>query len=208
METVWLYVLNGLADWETGYLTAELNSGRIFADKSVRRPVRTVAASADPITTMGGLRITPDATVADLDPSTSAALVLPGATTWEAPGHQQVLKTARRFLDARVPVAAICGATQALAAVGMLDNRAHTSGAPQALEVPGYRGAARYVDAPAVNDRGLITAGPMHPVEFARETLAALDVIAPDTLEAWYQLNKTGDPRWYGPVFAAASAPA
>ena len=30
MFTVYVYVLDTLADWELGYVTAELNSGRFF----------------------------------------------------------------------------------------------------------------------------------------------------------------------------------
>lgn len=30
MFTVYIYVLDTLADWELGYVTAELNSGRFF----------------------------------------------------------------------------------------------------------------------------------------------------------------------------------
>jgi hypothetical protein len=30
MQTIYIYVLDTLADWEIGYLTSELNSGRFF----------------------------------------------------------------------------------------------------------------------------------------------------------------------------------
>jgi hypothetical protein len=34
---VFLYVLNTLADWEIGYLTAEINSGR-YLRKNIEKP--------------------------------------------------------------------------------------------------------------------------------------------------------------------------
>ena len=37
---VYIYILNTLADWEIGYLTAELNSGR-YLDKT-RPPVELI----------------------------------------------------------------------------------------------------------------------------------------------------------------------
>ena len=75
---------------------------------------------------------------------------------------------ARRFLAAGVPVAAICGATFGLAIEGLLDDRAHTSNAPEYLEYSGYRGGDRYVDEPAVVDGDLITASGVAPVHFAQ----------------------------------------
>ena len=48
---------------------------------------------------------------------------------------------AAEFLDAGVPVAAICGATAGLAAEGLLDDRRHTSNAAEFLAATGYGGA-------------------------------------------------------------------
>src|SRR5436309_16007480 len=125
IKNVYLYVLDTMADWEPGYVIAELNTGRYFADRAQRRPVRTVAATADPVRTLGGVPITPDLTVDDLDPEDAALLLLPGADTWAEPTHTPVLDAVPAFLDAGVPVAAICGATGALAAAGLLDDRPH-----------------------------------------------------------------------------------
>lgn len=58
--TVYLYLLNSLADWEIGFITAELNSKR-FLDSS-KAPVNLVKIgnTKEPVTTMGGIVITPD----------------------------------------------------------------------------------------------------------------------------------------------------
>lgn len=32
MSTIYVYVMDTLADWELGYVTAELNSGRFFKE--------------------------------------------------------------------------------------------------------------------------------------------------------------------------------
>jgi len=49
------------------------------------------------------------------------------------------------------------------------------------------------VHKPAICDRDLITASGIAPLEFAREILMKLDVMAPATMDAWYQLYRTYD---------------
>jgi putative intracellular protease/amidase len=186
-----LYLLDTLADWEPGYLIAELTSGRYFAEPGTSLPVRTVGATTEPIRTKGGLQLTPELTVAGLDPADSAVLILPGGDTWAEPEHAPILAKAREFLAAGVPVAAICGATIALADAGLLDDRRHTSNDPGALAhfAPNYRGAAHYVAETAVVDGDLITATGTAPVEFARAVLGRLGVFKPATLDAWHRLQ-------------------
>ena len=75
---------------------------------------------------------------------------------------------ARRWSEAGTPVAGICGATMGLARAGLLDDRRHTSNAPEQLSPTGYAGAAHYVDAPAVTDRGVITAAAITRVSAKR----------------------------------------
>ena len=66
-------------------------------------------------------------------------LILPGADTWLAGQNIAFVSMAARFLDAGVPVAAICGATVGLARGGVLNDRNHTSNAVQILESDGYQ---------------------------------------------------------------------
>ena len=108
MRTAHIAVYDTLADWETGHLLAELRTGRFTGTPF---EIVTVAESAEPVTTMGGIRIVPDMLLADLDPADSDLLVLAGADIWDAGGGDAFAAAARRFLDAGVPVAAICGAT-------------------------------------------------------------------------------------------------
>lgn len=56
-----------------------------------------------------------------------------------------------------------------------------------------------------MTDRGLITAGPTHPVEFARAALDLLGVFPPQVLDAWYRLFGQHDPTAFA---ALAAAPA
>jgi putative intracellular protease/amidase len=104
--------------------------------------------------------IAPDALLSDIDPAASEILILPGADMWDAGGGEAFAATAGRFLEAGVPVAAICGATLGLARAGVLDDRDHTSTAAEHLAATGYAGGDRYRDERAVVDGDLITAGP------------------------------------------------
>ncbi|MEE4023771.1 DJ-1/PfpI family protein [Gordonia sp. PKS22-38] len=191
MKTVHLGVYPGLADWEYGYVAAGINNPEYQRDPGAFRIV-TVGATAEPVRTIGGVTMVPDTVLDDVDPDGSTMLVLPGAQSWD--GNDAFVDAARRWADAGIPVAGICGATVGLARSGLLDDRRHTSNAPQQLEPTGYAGAARYIDAPAVTDRGVITAGAVAPIEFAREVFAQLGVYTQPVLEAWYRLYGEQDP--------------
>ncbi|HET6360040.1 type 1 glutamine amidotransferase family protein [Streptomyces sp.] len=185
-RTVHLAVYDTFADWETGHTTAHLTQNGFT--------VRTVGPTTGPVTTMGGVRIQPDLALGELDPEDSALLILTGAHLWDAGDDLAPFAAkARAFLDAGVPVAAICGATAGLAREGLLDDRDHTSAVSFYLGATGYKGGDHYREADAVTDRGLITAGPTEPVAFAREVFARLGVYEGEKLDAWYRLFHDSD---------------
>ncbi|TMR98752.1 type 1 glutamine amidotransferase family protein [Nonomuraea basaltis] len=203
-EIVHHAVYDTVADWETGHATAHLRSGR-FRREPGGYEVVTVGLTTDPVITMGGLRITPDLALDQLSPADSALLILPGADLWDA-GQELApfARKAREFLEAGVPVAAICGATAGLAREGLLDDRDHTSAVVQYLEAQdGYAGAKRYLDRDAVLDGDLITAGPTEPVAFAREIFRRLDIYRPEVLDAWFRLFAKSDASAYEVLMAA-----
>lgn len=200
--TAHLAVYDTLADWEVGHLLAELRTGRFTG---TRFDVVAVAESREPVTTMGGVRILPDAPVAELEPADSDLLILPGADIWDAGGGQPFTAAAARFLDAGVPVAAICGATAGLARAGLLDERDHTSADPGYLAATGYAGGDRYVDERAVVDRDLVTAGPQSPVQFACATLGRLGLASERTLDAYEGVFHRADPSAF-PVLMQGAA--
>ncbi|WP_327325066.1 glutamine amidotransferase [Streptomyces sp. NBC_01210] len=185
-RTVHLAVYDTYADWETGHTTAHLTQNGFT--------VRTVGLTTDPVTTMGGVRIQPDLALADLRPEDSALLILTGAHLWDTGDDLAPFAAkAREFLDAGIPVAAICGATAGLAREGLLDDREHTSAVSFYLDATGYKGGEHYRDTDAVTDGDLITAGPTEPVAFAREVFARLGVYEGEKLDAWYRLFHDSD---------------
>ncbi|MEV0253132.1 DJ-1/PfpI family protein [Streptomyces sp. NPDC050732] len=193
-KPVHLAVYDTFADWETGHATAWL--------ARFGHEIRTVAPTTAPVTSLGGLRVQPDLALGELRTEggpDSSLLILPGADLWDTSDDlAPFARTARAFLAAGVPVGAICGATAGLAREGLLDDRAHTSGAATYLAATGYQGAERYVETDAVTDGDLITAGPTEPVAFAREIFGRLgDVFEGEKLDAWYRLFHDSDPAAY-----------
>jgi putative intracellular protease/amidase len=188
-----IFVFDTMADWETPYVAAGVNQPAFQVDPG-RYTVRTAGLTLEPVLTLGGLRIVPDMTLAEVAPEQSAMLVLPGGNVWDEGGHPEAVELASRFLAAGVPVAAICGATAGLARAGMLDDRPHTSNAPEYLAaLPGYHGHHHYSAEPAVSDGHLITASGTAPVDFARAVFARLELYAPPVLDAWFALYRHGD---------------
>ncbi len=55
MQTIYIYVLDTLADWEIGYLTSEMNSGRFFKKDAKQIEIKMVSDTKSPISTMGGV---------------------------------------------------------------------------------------------------------------------------------------------------------
>ncbi len=198
-KPVHLAVYDTLADWETGHATAHL--------ARAGHEIRTVGPSTAPVTSIGGLRIQPDLALDDVRTEDSSLLILPGADLWDTGDDlAPFARTARAFLAAGVPVAAICGATAGLAREGLLDDRAHTSAVSYYLAATGYAGGERYVEADAVTDGGLVTAGPTEPVAFAREILRLLGVYEGEVLDAWYRLFHDSDASAYAVLEKAGAA--
>jgi putative intracellular protease/amidase len=203
-ETVHLFVFDTLADWETGFAIAGINNPA-FQTQPGRYQVKSVAVHKEPVKTIGGVTILPDMTLDELEAAESAMLILPGGETWDQGENGEVVEKARVFLEAGVPVAAICGATAGLARAGLLDNKAHTSNAPMYLQATGYRGEALYQMETAVTDQNLITASAIAPVDFAYHIFKKLEVYTPDMLEAWRGLYKTGDPAYFAALMESGA---
>lgn len=196
MPIVYVYVLDTLADWELGHVTAELHSGRFFKKDAPRVTLKTVSDSKEPIRTMGGMTLTPDCLMEDMAVCQENVLLLPGSNTWSDPRHGAIIEKAKAFLAAGATVGAICGATVALACAGVLDQRPHTSNGPGFLDMaaPGYRGQGFYIDQPSVADNNLITASCTGGLLWAKQIIQRLGVFQADTLEAWYTYFSTGKP--------------
>ncbi|MFC3747310.1 type 1 glutamine amidotransferase family protein [Paenibacillus sp. GCM10012306] len=198
-HTVYLYVFDTMADWEIGYLTAELNSGRYYKKEVAPSKIVTVGIEKTPVTTMGGLKILPDIKLDECNIESTDALILPGGDTWTEAIHEPILKVAERCLQEGVLVAGICGATFGLAQAGLLNSRRHTSNDLEFLKMicPTYMGEENYQMESAVTDGNLITASGTAPLEFSVHVMKALGVFSSKTLNAWYSLHKTHESKYF-----------
>lgn len=187
-QAVHVLVFEGFADWEPAYALAELR-------RWGKRSVVAVGFDAEPVTSMGGLHVVPDRELGDVRGSQVEILILPGGDLWESTYPQAQLNPVLiDLIAADVPVAAICAGTLAVARAGLLDDRRHTSNRPGyiAEHVPQYSGAALYEAVPAVNDRNVITASGLAPVEFAREIFKQLRIFSAADEQLWFDMFKHG----------------
>jgi len=194
---VYLFVFDGFADWQAALALCE-----------IRRPgdfrVRTVGIDRRPVQSMGGLTVMPDVALAEIEHDRAVLFIVPGGASWER-GEQPAVSVALRRLHAEhALIGALCGGVLALAHAGLLDAHRHTGNYVGYIEthVPAYRGGA-LCDASmlAVCDDGVISAGSVGGVEFAREVIRELDLYDERDTEAWYRLFKHGVPP---PSFATA----
>lgn len=199
MFKVYVYIFDTLADWELGYVTAELNSGRFFKKDAPRVSVKTVGISKEPVKTMGGMTIVPDCVIDDIAVNDKSVLLLSGGNTWDNPKHGTIVKKAEELFSVGATVCAICGATVALANAGLLDQRPHTSNGTGFLEMtcPGYKGQSFYIDKLSVSDHNLITAGAAGALLWTRQIIEHLGVFQSDTLDFWYEFFNTGNPQYF-----------
>ncbi len=198
-STIYLYVFDTMADWEIGYLTAELNSGRYYKKGLSPSKIVTLGVEKNPVTTMGGLKILPDIKLEDCSMKKTDALILPGGDTWMESIHEPIIKKAAQCIKENIVVAAICGATIALAQNGLLNSKRHTSNDLEYLKMvcSDYKGEMYYKHEPAVTDGKLITASGTTPLEFTEHVLKALDVFSTETLDAWYKLYVTHESEYF-----------
>ena len=163
---IFLYVLDSLADWEIAFLIAEINSGR-YLKKNITKPkIIKVGNNLTTIKTMGGIEITPDVDVDNMNIKNGDLVLLPGADTWQNENNQKIIDIINGNMN--IVVAAICGATFALADNGILDNKKHTSNDKEFLKMvcKKYKGENLYENKPVVVDGNLITASGIAPLEF------------------------------------------
>src|SRR5947208_14487698 len=100
-QIVHVAVYDTLSDWELGYVTAHINKPD-WQKQPGRYRTATVGVTSDPITTMGGMRITPELTVDNVRPSDSAMLIMAGMEPYATEAVKPFVELARRFLDAGV----------------------------------------------------------------------------------------------------------
>lgn len=202
MKNIYMYILDTMADWESGYLLQALTLQKMLPEQKYQ--FNTVAFSKQPIKTAGGITLVPDISIDQMEVSETAALILIGADTWMDKQQQEILGLASQLIEKGTLVAAICGATLGLANMGLLDTCAHTSNAPFFLTgmAPNYKGEANFREDVAVSDRNIITASSAGSLLWARYILEYLELFSSETINAWYNYFATGDANHFGELMA------
>jgi putative intracellular protease/amidase len=176
--TVHLFVFDSMTDHASSSILAALNQH----GRPARFRLQTVARAIVPITTASGARVQPDLELSELSAESSDLLILPDGASWEHGSNFEALAKAHEFLFAHTPVAAIGSATLAMARAGLLEGRRHTGNSRPCLAATEYGAGHLYRDAPAVSDRGLITACADTSTEFARELTQTLGISSAEIL--------------------------
>jgi putative intracellular protease/amidase len=184
---VCLLVFDGFADWEPAHALCEMR-------RSGKFNVVTVGFSSESVTSMAGLRISPDMAVAEIDVASTAFFMLPGGDMWQDKSDVGIAPLLRRLHEANVWIGAICAATLEMARAGLTRGIRHTSNSKSYLEamVSGYRDGDFYVDELAVTNQNVITASGLGSVEFAREVLRSLQVYSDPDIDTWFDMFKRG----------------
>lgn len=198
--TVFLYVPDMLADMEVAQLLVEINSGR-FLRKDIEKPqIVKVGNDLQTIKTMGGISITPDIDVDAMNIKDGDLLVLPGGMTWQNGNHQKIVEAAKKVkANKNITLAAICGATIKLADSGLFDDIKHTSNSLEYLKMvcKNYKGENLYEHKPVAVDENVITASEFGYFDFTFEVLKKINVMKSTTLDAWNNLYKTNEARYF-----------
>ena len=204
MKHVYIYLLNTMADWETGYILQGLTAQTMVGE--VKYQVKTVGITKEPIRTLGGMTMVPDCSIEEVSLDSVGALLLPGGETWKEEVHQPVLDLALLCIDQKIPVAAICGATLALADLGVLNKRTHTSNSLEFLTglSPTYTGNSFYVNEMAARDGNVITASSAGGLLWAKYILESLNIYSKEVIDAWYGYFSTGRMEYFMELMEAS----
>lgn len=142
MSRAYTLLFDGYSDWELGHVLAELRRyGKV--------EVLSVGFSDKAVVSMGGLRVLPDKDISQVDIGDVLIFILPGGLIWEGSyPNTEIEQLLHRLENTKIPIAAICAATTAVARVGLLKGRKHTSNSLEYLSkmVPEYSDDDYYID--------------------------------------------------------------
>lgn len=186
-KSVVVYLPEGFADWEGAFIMPEL--------KEVKRNVIIVSETGNPVSSIGGLRVSVDGGLSLVRAENTEAFIMIGSDTWMNPeANHPALNLAQDFLKRGILVAGICGATVALARIGAFENYKHTSNAIEMLNyfLPTYAGKENYQEKMVMRDKNLITAPGTGYLEFTLEIMKHLNIYTELKRSQWYALYKNG----------------
>lgn len=182
MKRIVTLLAEGFADWETALLNAVAH-GFYGAETTFATP------GGKPVTSAGGMKVTPQIAMEDIDTSAYDAVIICGGTIWQSdnpPNITALVKSARQ--NGKL-IGGICDGTVALARTGVLDTIDHTSNGEGYLDPTGYKGKSHYQNVThAVRSDNVVTAPATAPVTFMAEIMRGIG-LADDNLEFYLGMH-------------------
>lgn len=174
MTKIVTILTGGFADWETTLLNA---AARTY----YKVETHYATPGGQPVTSAGGMTVTPDLAAEDVRPEAFDAVIVCGGTAWQSPNPPDIAALLHATKDKDVLLGLICDGTWAAAKAGILDDVRHTSNGAGYLDPTGYKGGALYRDtAAAVTDHRIVTAAGTSPVAFMSAMLEGLGLAGDD----------------------------
>jgi putative intracellular protease/amidase len=168
MTRIMTILTEGFADWETTLLNA-------VARTYYKVETKYATPGGQPVTSAGGMRVTPDLAAEAVQPGDFDAVIVCGGAAWQSDSPPDVAPLLRATKQSGVLLGLICDGTWAGAKAGILDDVRHTSNGAGYLDPTGYAGKALYRDTPAaVTDGRIVTAAGTSPVAFMSAIMEGL----------------------------------
>lgn len=175
-------ITENFSDWETALINSTARC--YFGIETLY-----AAPGGAPLTSSGGLSVTPQLAIEDIRLEEVDLLIVCGGTIWQTEQAPDVSALVREAHERGLIVAGICDGTRVLAQAGILDHVGHTSNSAANSVQTGYAGAAHYQDVPyAVADGRVVTAPGSAPVSFMAQIVGLLGLAGPD-LDAYLALH-------------------
>lgn len=186
-KKIFIFLFNGFSDWEIAYLAPEIKKSEEF-------DLIYFSKDGNSVSSMGGLHVSPDLSLSEINVNDVSMIILPGGTAWEKGENHEIDLLTKTLFDERKTIAAICAATTYLGNQGFLDHLKHTSNDLYYLKgiAPQYSGEKNYINSLAVTDENIITACGIAPIEFAKEIFKKIELHSEQNIEKWFQLFKNG----------------
>lgn len=182
MTTIVTILTEGFADWETALLNAAAHS-------FYKVETKFATPGGNPVTSSGGMNVTPELAMENLDVADYDAIIVCGGSAWQSPGAPDMAPLLNAAKAKGKLIGLICDGTVAGARAGLLDTIRHTSNGEGYLDATGYEGKALYRDtAAAVTDGKVVTAAGTSPVSFMAAVMDGLG-LADDNLSYYVGMH-------------------
>lgn len=195
MKEILYILLDQYADHEIPFLAQGVTTDEIGPRKELKYVNKIVAATMEPVQSIGGFRMLPDYSFETMPKDYDAALVLIGGYGWQSEEAEKLVPIVKEAIAQGRLVGAICNAASWMAMHGFLNEVQHTGNGLLALQQwagENYTNTAGYKNEQAVRDGNIITANGTGQLEFACLMLKALENDSPemiDRFQMFYQLG-------------------